>query len=259
MTYSRQQWDRAVGLYIRYECCAADAIHELGYPSKEALRMWYRERLEEERAGVPSRRGERQRRYSEEQKRAAVDHYLECGRRLQPHHADARLPKSKELLMAWIDELAPGRRRLRHGPVPEELKRKAVVAVASGRLKSHEAAAELGVQAAVVREWKRQMLAGSKETHVTRERRERPGTEAAHGRGPDAPAVAAGSAGCGRSGGRVGVDGEAAGADAGRLDELDADVERQRREKRELDVRDRVRPGALELLGKEPGADPGKT
>ena len=50
MTYSRQQWDRAVGLYIRYECCAADAIHELGYPSKEALRMWYRERLEGERA-----------------------------------------------------------------------------------------------------------------------------------------------------------------------------------------------------------------
>ena len=31
-------------------------------------------------------------------------------------------PESKELLMAWIDELAPGRRRLRHGPVPEELK-----------------------------------------------------------------------------------------------------------------------------------------
>ena len=46
MTYSRQQWDRAVGLYIRYECCAAAAIHELGYPSKEALRMWDRERLE---------------------------------------------------------------------------------------------------------------------------------------------------------------------------------------------------------------------
>ena len=181
MTYSRQQWDRAVGLYIRYECCAADAIHELGYPSKEALRMWYRERLEEERAGVPSRRGERQRRYSEEQKRAAVDHYLECGRRLSRTMRMLGYPESKELLMAWIDELAPGRRRLRHGPVPEELKRKAVVAVASGRLKSHEAAAELGVQAAVVREWKRQMLAGSKETHVARERREDPGAEAAHG------------------------------------------------------------------------------
>ena len=193
MTYSRQQRDRAVDLYIRYECCAADAIHELGYPSKEALRMWYRERLEGERAGVPSRRGERQRRYGEAQKRAAVDHYLECGR-LSRTMRMLGYPKSKELLMAWIDELAPGRRRLRHGPVPEELKRKAVVAVASGRLKSHEAAAELGVQAAVVREWKRQMLAGSKETHVARERRERPGDGGgARPVVPDAPAVAAGS------------------------------------------------------------------
>ena len=257
MTYSRQQWDRAVGLYIRYECCAADAIHELGYPSKEALRMWYRERLEEERAGVPSRRGERQRRYSEEQKCAAVDHYLECGRRLSRTMRMLGYPESKELLMAWIDELAPGRRRLRHGPGPEELKRKAVVAVASGRLKSHEAAAELGVQAAVVREWKRQMLAGSKETHVARERRERPGDGGgARPVVPDAPAVAAGSRdAAGLADALASMEKRLARMQA-RLDELDADVERQRREKRELDVEIAIRRGALELLGKEPGADP---
>ena len=257
MTYSRQQWDRAVGLYIRYECCAADAIHELGYPSKEALRMWYRERLEEERAGVPSRRGERQRRYSEEQKCAAVDHYLECGRRLSRTMRMLGYPESKELLMAWIDELAPGRRRLRHGPVPEELKRKAVVAVASGRLKSHEAAAELGVQAAVVREWKRQMLAGSKETHVARERRERPGDGGgARPVVPDAPAVAAGSRdAAGLADALASMEKRLARMQA-RLDELDADVERQRREKRELDLEIAIRKGALELLGKEPGADP---
>ena len=257
MTYSRQQWDRAVGLYIRYECCAADAIHELGYPSKEALRMWYRERLEEERAGVPSRRGERQRRYSEEQKCAAVDHYLECGRRLSRTMRMLGYPESKELLMAWIDELAPGRRRLRHGPVPEELKRKAVVAVASGRLKSHEAGAELGVQAAVVREWKRQMLAGSKETHVARERRERPGDGGgARPVVPDAPAVAAGSRdAAGLADALASMEKRLARMQA-RLDELDADVERQRREKRELDVEIAIRRGALELLGKEPGADP---
>ena len=257
MTYSRQQWDRAVGLYIRYECCAADAIHELGYPSKEALRMWYRERLEEERAGVPSRRGERQRRYSEEQKCAAVDHYLECGRRLSRTMRMLGYPESKELLMAWIDELAPGRRRLRHGPVPEELKRKAVVTVASGRLKSHEAAAELGVQAAVVREWKRQMLAGSKETHVARERRERPGDGGgARPVVPDAPAVAAGSRdAAGLADALASMEKRLARMQA-RLDELDADVERQRREKRELDVEIAIRRGALELLGKEPGADP---
>ena len=60
--------------------------------------------------------------------------------------------------MAWIDELAPGQRKLRHGPVPEELKREAVVAVAPGRMKSREAAAGLGVQAAVVRNRKRQIV-----------------------------------------------------------------------------------------------------
>ena len=37
---------------------------------------------------------------------------------------------------------------------------------------------------------------------------------------------------------------------------MDADVERQRREKRELDIEIAIRKGALELLGKEPGADP---
>lgn len=259
MTYSRQQWDRAVGLYIRYECCAADAIHELGYPSKEALRMWYRERLEEERAGVPSRRGERQRRYSEEQKCAAVDHYLECGRRLSRTMRMLGYPESKELLMAWIDELAPGRRRLRHGPVPEELKRKAVVAVASGRLKSHEAAAELGVQAAVVREWKRQMLAGSKETHVARERRERPGGRRRRtARGSGCAGGGRRFAGCGRSGGRVGVDGEAAGADAGpsgragrRRRAAAAGEEGARR-------RDRDPPGRVGAVGKRAGRRPGK-
>ena len=140
--YSRKQRDRAVDLYIKYERCAAGVIRELGYPSKGVLLSWYADRLEEERTGVPSGRGERYRRYTDGQKRAAVDHYLEYGRRLSRTMRMLGYPKSKELLMAWIDELAPGQRKLRHGPVPEELKREAVVAVASGRLKSREAAAE---------------------------------------------------------------------------------------------------------------------
>ena len=57
--YSREQRDRAVDLYVRYERCAADVIRELGYPSRGALWTWYKDRLEEERTGVPSMRGER--------------------------------------------------------------------------------------------------------------------------------------------------------------------------------------------------------
>ncbi|MBL3909495.1 integrase [Bifidobacterium longum] len=38
--YTREQRQRAVELYVKYEGCAADVIRELGYPSREALRMW---------------------------------------------------------------------------------------------------------------------------------------------------------------------------------------------------------------------------
>lgn len=91
----------------KYERCAADTIRELGYPSRGALWTWYKDRLEEERTGVPSRRGERYRRYSDGQKQTAVDHYLEYGKRLSRTMRILGYPKSKELLMAWIDELAP--------------------------------------------------------------------------------------------------------------------------------------------------------
>ena len=253
--YSKEQRDRAVDLYIRYECCAADVIHELGYPSRGMLPVWYRERLEEERTGRQSTRGKRYRRYTDEQKQAAVDHYLEYGRRLRRAMRALGYPKSHELLTAWIDELAPGRRRLRHGPVPEELKRKAVVAVASGRLKSREAAAELGVEASVV---------GKPETADARRiqgdaRDEDTWREAPDGRGGEnrrgalyagGPRDAAGLADA------VAALEKRLAETRARLDELDADVERQRREKRELDIEIAIRKGALELLGKEPGAVP---
>ena len=260
---SREQRDRAVDLYVRYERYAADVIRELGYPSRGMLPVWYRERLEEERTGVPSRRGERYRRYTDEQKRAAVDHYLGHGRRLKRTMRALGYPKSHELLTAWIDELAPGRRKLRHGPVPEELKRKAVVAAASGRSESRDAAAGLGVEASVV---------GKLETADARRiqgdaRDEDTWREAPDGRGRENQrgALYAGGhaadrrpAGRGRPGGRGGGAGEEAGETRTRLDELDADVERQRREKRELDIEIAIRKGTLELLGKEPGADPKK-
>ena len=253
--YSKEQRDRAVDLYIRYERCAADVIRELGYPSRGMLPVWYRERLEEERAGRQSTRGKRYRRYTDEQKQAAVDHYLRHGRRLRRTMRALGYPKSHELLTAWIDELAPGRRKLRHGPVPEELKRKAVVAVASGRLKSREAAAELGVEASVV---------GKPETADARRiqgdaRDEDTWREAPDGRGGEnrrgalyagGPRDAAGLADA------VAALEKRLAETRARLDELDADVERQRREKRELDIEIAIRKGALELLGKEPGADP---
>ena len=133
--YTREQRRRAVGLYVRYECCAADVIRELGYPSREALRMWHHDWLEERKTGVPSTSGERYACYTTEQKRAAVDHYLTHGRRASRTIRRSGHP-GREALAVWLDGLAPGERRLRHGPVSEELEREAVPRVASGGMTS---------------------------------------------------------------------------------------------------------------------------
>ena len=175
--YSREQRDRAVDLYIKYERCAADVIRELGYPSRGMLPVWYRERLEEERTGVPSRRGERYRRYTDEQKRAAVDHYLEYGRRLSRTMRALGYPKSHELLTAWIDELAPGRRKAEGtARFPRnESGRRWSRSRPEGRNHAMPPP-DWAWRRPSSGNWKRQMLAGSKETHVTKTPGEKPPT-----------------------------------------------------------------------------------
>ena len=133
-----------------------------------------------------------------------------------------------------------------------------MAAVASGRLKSREAAAELGVEASVVRNWKRQMLAGSKETHVTQTPRRKPSTagKGKTGAEPLTPTAASGPRDAAGLADAVAALEKRLAEMQARLDELDADVERQRREKRELDIEIAIRKGVIELLGKEPGAVP---
>jgi hypothetical protein len=57
---------------------------------------------------------------------------------------------SHEVLAAWIDELAPGERRIRVNEIPEEQRGQAVPAMVSGGLKSRRVAAGLGVNDATV-------------------------------------------------------------------------------------------------------------
>ena len=71
---------RAIELYIKYDKCAADVIHELGYPNPKSLKSWYWEYLEEQRTGVIVDPALRRKKYTLEQKQAAVDYYLEHGR-----------------------------------------------------------------------------------------------------------------------------------------------------------------------------------
>lgn len=46
--YSRDRRMKAVELYIQYDQCPSAVIHELGYPCRNLLRIWYKRYLQEQ-------------------------------------------------------------------------------------------------------------------------------------------------------------------------------------------------------------------
>ena len=115
-------------------------------------------------------------RYTFDQKRAAVDHYLQHGRCLRRTLRALGYP-SHEVLARWVDELEPGRRRLWRAPVDEPTGRRAVAGYASGEATSRRIGEELGVSADVVRNWKHTMLSHDDKEHGMHDEDARHGTE----------------------------------------------------------------------------------
>lgn len=232
--YTREQRLRAVRLYEQYDRSAASVINELGYPSREMLARWHRAWVEAGRDDGRSLDDGRGDRYTPEQKRAAVDHYLRHGRCAARTIRALGYP-CKTLLARWIDELEPGRRRLRRAPVDEATRRRAVARYASGEATSRRIGEELDVSADVVRNWKHTML-----THDDRE-----------------PQMHNGDAGRGT---------QPAGADEPtsssiedmrrERDELASQLAALRAERLELEIELEAIRYTKELLGKGPGADP---
>ncbi len=70
---------RAIELYFKYGRKLAPVVRELGYPSKRNLRRWIR--LWEASDGA-TKAIRRKPRYSDVQKQAAVEHYLNHGGRV---------------------------------------------------------------------------------------------------------------------------------------------------------------------------------
>ena len=67
----------AVELYIKYGLRASAVIHELGYPDRHSLVSWYKEYINN---GQLHTQISRTPKYSEEQRRRAIEHYVEHGR-----------------------------------------------------------------------------------------------------------------------------------------------------------------------------------
>ena len=67
--FSHEEREKAIQLFLKYDCSYAATIRELGYPSVGALRKWYKEYLS---VGELHQDHRRKSKYSEKQKKLGV-------------------------------------------------------------------------------------------------------------------------------------------------------------------------------------------
>lgn len=176
--YSYEDRMRAVQLYIKIGKRANATIRQLGYPTKNALKHWHREfaRGNDLSAGYVRTKP----RYSDEQKRIAVEHYLEHGRCLAWTMKALGYP-CRQKLSDWIDEYEPGgRRRALTGNSnastrSEQEKRSAVIDLCPRSDSARSVAQKVGVSRQTLYDWKTQKLGREVPASMTR-RRELPPT-----------------------------------------------------------------------------------
>jgi len=158
--YSYEDRIRAVKLYIKLGKRPGATIRQLGYPTKNSLIGWYREyeRSRDLRVGY-SRSGQK---YSDQQKQAAVQHYLDHDRCIASTMRALGYP-CRELLTEWIDELHPEVRYRMVGRAPnilhtEALKNAAVIELCTRKTSAQKIAQKLAVCRPTLYNWKNQLL-----------------------------------------------------------------------------------------------------
>ena len=91
--YSAEDKRHAVELFIKYDLSCASVINELGYPSRGSLYEWHRSYLE---YGDSAFESNGYRRYTDRQKRAAVDYFFDHGKCIARTIRALGYPRSKE-------------------------------------------------------------------------------------------------------------------------------------------------------------------
>jgi transposase InsO family protein/transposase-like protein len=173
--YSYEDRLRAVRLYIKLGKRVRLTIRQLGYPTKNSLKSWYREF--EQRHDLPAGYA-RQPMYSRAQQERAVQHYLDNGHCIPATVAALGYP-SKRLLFDWVREFNPraGTRVVGTSrKLPPEVKRTAVVALCTRQTSVQSVAQELGVSRFTLYNWKHELL--GHEASAPMKRRQDPATDA---------------------------------------------------------------------------------
>jgi len=170
--YSYEQRLRAVELYMQLGKRVGATMRQLGYPTKNALKGWYREY--QRRIGLPRGYVRSKRKYSQEQKEAAVRHYLDHGRCIAFTMRTLGYP-GRQSLAAWIGELHSEARvrvvgKSEQPPLSPELKRSAVIALCTRHGSANSLAQEFGVCRPTLYNWKNQLLGREVAASMKRQR-----------------------------------------------------------------------------------------
>lgn len=146
--YSYEDRMRAVRLYLKLGKRVGATIRQLGYPIKTCLKSWHLEyeRCHDLRIGYVRSKPV----YSAEQKKVAVDHYLDHDRCAAATLKALGYP-SRGTLAAWIEELHPeiGKRIVdratRSVPKSAEVKQAAVIELCTSEESARRVAQKAGV------------------------------------------------------------------------------------------------------------------
>ena len=158
--YSYEDRIRAVELFIKLGMRVKPTIRQLGYPTKNSLKGWYREY--QQRQDLPKGYAGREPKFSQAQKAAALEHYLAHDRCIAATMRALGYP-SRGTLTKWIREAIPEAKQAIVGRVgqrryPESLKQTGVVELCTRQESAQAVADRLGVCRPTLYNWKNQLL-----------------------------------------------------------------------------------------------------
>ena len=176
--YSYEDRVRAVRLYIKLGKRVAATIRQLGYPTKNSLKIWHQEH--EQRLDLHTGYA-RAPKYSQAQKELAVEHYLEHGRCVSATIKALGYP-SRTLLSAWVQEQHPEARARVVGRSKElspAIKKSAVIALCMRQGSAKAVAQDLGVSRPSLYIWKNQLLGHDASASMKRQKDSSPSQQLA--------------------------------------------------------------------------------
>jgi transposase InsO family protein/transposase-like protein len=158
--YSYEDRVRAVRLYIKLGKRVAATIRQLGYPTKNALKGWHREF--ERCRDLPAGYARSKPKYSSDQKKVAVEHYLSHDRCVAATIKALGYP-GRGTLSAWIDELYPTTKKRVVGKAvgllhTQAFKQAAIIGLCTRQESAQAVAQKLDVNRTTLYNWKNQLL-----------------------------------------------------------------------------------------------------